>query len=446
MMQFGRSGFGLRSMRLRMTALFALFVALLMVGAGLAVYHREKRRAERGTEELLRIGVRTIEEEIEEKPATYALIQSLPPARDELTIGGLELMILDQAGRTLWKSRPDLPRWPLDSRQWRYTTVKHRGQSVVLVRSWAPVESQLRETADNLLELGVLLVAATAALAWFVVGKTLSPLEKLAAQARDASIESLQVRLNSPSSDAEMRHLTATLNDLLARLEQEARARGRFYAAASHELRTPIQMLLGHIDVARSRPRTVEEHEKVLVQVQGHTERLAVLVQDLLQLNALEMGQNQASAEPVNLAFTTERLLEILENSIVERGLKPEVNIEDVRIEAPPTHVDILLRNLLENAVKYAEADTVLKVDVHERPGGAEVEIWNAYLPPEGTNPADWFEPFYRPDASRNSRTGGNGLGLAICAAIARANGWELRLRLENGGVLAALRIPADAG
>jgi signal transduction histidine kinase len=203
-------------------------------------------------------------------------------------------------------------------------------------------------------------------------------------------------------------------------------------------------MLLGNIDVARSRPRTVAEHERVLEQVQGHTERLAVLVQDLLQLNALEMGQNQAPAEPVNLAFTTERLLEILKAPIDKQCLHLSADIRDVRIEAPPTHVDILLRNLLENAVKYAVAESALKVKVWESESAVRATIWNACPLPADTDPSSWFEPFYRPDGSRNSQTGGNGLGLAICAAIARANGWDLRLALEDGGVLATVCIPAS--
>jgi signal transduction histidine kinase len=243
-----------------------------------------------------------------------------------------------------------------------------------------------------------------------------------------------------------MRRLTATLNELLSRLEREAGLRGRFYAAASHELRTPIQVLLGQIDVTLSRPRSVAEHEKVLLEVQTQTIRLANLVQDLLQLNALEMRQSTPPVENTNLAYWVERGLETQHAELERRGLKVEAQIEDTPVAVPTSHLEILMRNLWENAIKYAAGGSTVTVRTFLNEGGAEVRLWNRCSLSEETDPSAWFEPFYRPDNSRNSQTGGNGLGLAISAAVARANGWQLRLVKENQGVLAIVVIPKETG
>lgn len=339
----------------------------------------------------------------------------------------------------IWQSRRHAPRWPDAGTDWRAQTLMWRGQTLVIAREWQPIAEELRETALSLWELGALVVGSTALGAWFLVGRTLSPLDRLAAQAQNAGIESLQVRLETPSSDAEMRHLTATLNDLLARLEREARARGRFYAAASHELRTPLQVLLGEIDVAKSRPRTVAQHESVLIQLQSHSERLASLVQDLLQLNALEMGQNPAPREPINLKFWVERAIEQQSAALAARGLRLHSTLEDVTLEAPSQHVEVLLRNLLENAVKYAAPIPAPPLEIQVR--GGTLCFWNAAQTAPEAKMSEWFEPFFRPDASRNSQTGGNGLGLAICSAICRANGWEISLQSQSGGVLATVQF-----
>ena len=313
-----------------MTALFALLVALLMLAGGGEMQHLERKRAEARVAGALQIAIDRARDELKEKRGSrLPLFEIVRRDQGELSSGGTALLVVDSRNRALWQSSQDSPDWPDRDEEWRVRTLPYGEQTLVVAREWAPIEEELRERARALWQLGARVVGVTGRLAWFVVGQTLSPLHRLAAQAQNASIDSLAVRLKSPSSDAEMRHLTHTLNSLLERLEKEAQGRGRFYAAASHELRTPIQMLLGEIDVARSRPRTVEELEEVLLQVQGGTERLAVLVQDLLQLNALEMRQNQAPLEPINLAFWVERSLTQQQMSLETRGLTLETRRPD---------------------------------------------------------------------------------------------------------------------
>lgn len=426
----------LRSMRARMTALFALFVALLLLTGGAAVQNREERRAEKRAREVLSVALERARAEISEAKPDQTLRGIVESDQSELSAGGLVLVVA-QGQKVLWRSRQHAPNWPKIGDDWRVQTLSHGGQTLVLAQEWEPIEEDLEETARALWQLGALILIATVLAAWFVVGRTLSPLDKLAAQAQGASIDGLQVRLESPSSDAEMRHLTQTLNDLLGRLEKETQARGRFYAAASHELRTPIQVLLGQIDVARARPRSVASHEEVLAQLQSETERLAALVQDLLQLNALEMRQNQAPRERLNLAFWVQRALSQQAEAIAERDLMLDVRLGDAEIEAPPAHVEILLRNLLENAVKYAAPSSSLQVGLESDVNGAHFQVWNRCDLAADADLSAWFEPFFRPDASRNSQTGGNGLGLSIVAALARANGWKVELQAHQNGVRA---------
>lgn len=429
-------------MRARMTGLFGIFVAVLMLMGGAAVERRETRREERRTKEILAVAVERARDEVtEEENKDKTLLQTAISGQGELAAGGLVLVVADSHG-ILWRSRQHAPDWPAVSDDWRFQTLTHGDQTLVMAREWEPVEAALRETAFALLQLGLIVVCATALAAWFVVGKTLSPLERLAAQAQNSSTDLMHVRLQSPSSDAEMRHLTATLNELLSRLAKEAQARGRFYAAASHELRTPIQVLLGRIDVALSRPRSVEEHETTLVEVQDHAERLARLVQDLLQLNSLEMRQSVAACEELNLVFWLERALEQQAGLIAERGLSLDTKFEDGMITAPPAHVEILLRNLLENAAKYAAPGSALRISLSHYAQAVTLSIWNACDMAPNADLTLWFEPFFRPDAARNSQTGGNGLGLSIVAALARSNDWKVELKTQDGGVLAQVRFP----
>ena len=427
----------IRSMRARVTALFALFITLLMGAGGAAVQNRERSRAEKRSREILSVAVERAHDELDDElPVRRTLLQAVAADENEIAAGGLAMMVV-QNNRVVWRSRRQVPHWPRAGAGWRTAQLSQNGQTLILARDWAPVAEDLRETARALWQLGFLIVGATTLATWLIVGRTLSPLDKLANQALDASIESLAVRLNAPSSDAEMLHLTRTLNDLLARLEREAQTRGRFYAAASHELRTPIQSLLGEVEVTLGRPRSGPFYREALGQIHGETKRLKSLVQDLLQLNALEMRQVQAARESLDLPEWTQHALLQACREIDQRALKVETRLEAAAIEAPPTHLEILLRNLLENAIKYASPGAALKLETGEQNGRAFLRVWNACSLPANTDLADWFEPFYRPDASRSSQTGGNGLGLSIVAALARANGWQVELTQSHGGVMA---------
>ena len=428
-----------RSMRARVTALFALFVALLMGAGGFAVQNREVRRAEKRSREILNVAVERARDEIDgDATDQRTLLESVTSDSNEIAAGGLAMLVV-QNNRVLWRSRSHVPDWPRVGANWRTAQISQGGQTLVLARDWAPIAEDLRETAWALWQLGLLIAGATTGAAWLIVGKTLSPLDALAAQAQNASSESLAVRLRAPSSDAEMLHLTRTLNDLLGRLEREAQARGRFYAAASHELRTPIQILQGEIEVTLSRPRSEAFYREALEQLLGETGRLKSLVQDLLQLNALEMRQTQAAREPLDLRAWVERALRGQCETLERNALHLEARLEEAEIEAPPAHIEILLRNLLENAVKYATPDSVLKVEICRETNGARLQIRNAYEVDDEADLSVWFEPFYRPDESRDSQTGGNGLGLSIVAALARANGWKVELQSQNGGILASV-------
>ena len=438
----------LRSMRARITALFALFVAFLMLAAGSAVQRHEEQRAEKRVREILVVARQRANAEIKRNMGTRSLLETVRADAGEIAAGGLTL-IVTQNEEILWQSQRRAPDWPRVGKHWRVRTLEGDAQTLVLASDWKPVEEDLHGTARALWALGVLVVCATAVAAWFVVGITLAPIDALGAQARAVSTDNggdkLAVRLNSPSSDAEMLTLTQTLNGLLSRLQRQAQARGRFYAAASHELRTPIQVLQGQIDVAQSRPRSVAAHEEVLAQLQAETQRLAALVADLLQLNALEMRQSETPRETLNLAFWVERALSQQTGAICARGLQLRTDLQEVEINAPSLHLEMLLRNLLENAVKYtSDGGAIAITGKRDAQLRTRLRIWNACDLPKDVQIENWFEPFYRPDAARNSQTGGNGLGLSIVAALGRANDWQIELHQRDGGVEAMVDFSAS--
>ena len=441
------------SLRARMTAavtvLFAAWVALACTALFAYSYRAADRRAQRRLSEA----AQELAGDLREEPA--ASDPSRGPAQriigilerepvDEPSQHDLSLLVVGPRDRIVWRSGRVAPPWPpTRDTDWRVTTVPAGDYTVAVGLDWGRTESALREQALALLCLGLLTVGAAALGAWVLVGRTLSPIGLLSRHAREASVDDLRVQLVAPSDDAEISELVATLNGLLGRLAQEAAAKGRFYAAASHELRTPLQALSGHLEVALARPRTGEEYRAAIHEGLEQTRRLTRLAQDLLLLNQLESAPSTEMGEPVALAEVCARALWQVKPTVVQRGLRLSVEaVADTTLVASPTHTDILVRNLVENAVRYAAPGGEVRLSTQESGEGVVLTVFNECPPIPGWDATSLFEAFARTDRSRNTATGGHGLGLAICGAIARANQWELSLHHNGSGVLGAVVFP----
>jgi signal transduction histidine kinase len=436
------------SIRARMTIGFALFIAALMLAVCAAFFIYNKRRDRQNADVALAQAAREIQSELGGelapdggKSASGDAAGLIREESASLRARHLAMLVVDARGRVVAQSplhAEGAPSWPLRSDSWRTTSFPAREYTIVLAAPWHAVEQELRERTLLLLGLSTLVVVAAAAGAWVLVGRTLAPIDQLARQAQAAATDTLHVRLNAPSPDAEIERLVATLNALLARLVATAAARERFYAAASHELRTPLQALSGHLEVALSRRREAGEYAAALEEARAQAERLTSLVQDLLLHTQLDAGTTRPPAAALDLADLCETELARLRPLAAERGLRLELELpDDCELSAPWNHAAMLLRNLLENAVKYATPGGTVRVQL----SGSTLSVYNDCKLADGWEPDRYFEPFFRPDAARNSQTGGNGLGLAICKAIALANDWTLALQEEDGGISATVNF-----
>lgn len=263
--------------------------------------------------------------------------------------------------------------------------------------------------------------------AWLMIGRTLSPIGALAKQAEEASVDHSGVRLTAPSEDAEMRELVATLNGFLSRMEQAAEEKAHFYGAASHELRTPLQALSGHLEVALSQPRTAEEYAVALREAHEQSQRLTSLVQSILLLHQLQ-GRDSVPKERVDLKAIVLAGKESMSALAEARRLSVESSFDEPSvIPSVPGHAEILVRNLLENALKYSPEGSTISF----KAGSKRLQVEN---PIEGSdlNSGDLMKPFFRREASRSATGGGNGLGLAICRAICAANGWTMKIDVSD--------------
>lgn len=442
----------LKSMRSRMTLRFVLLLIPFLLGTSYMVVMISSNAAEReARENVVQLKNRAI---ARIKGPDGAIKQDWKIQLDELASGttfrqNQAGILVREGSEVIWSSsgsnkppsfmNQPIDKWPKDwFDKWRVVRDRIDPYRISVVTKRKPIDSPLPMTLTG---LGVIIVTAAAVGTWFMVGRVLSPIRLLARQTSTATANHQTVRLQSPSQDAEMTDLVDTLNGLLDRIYQEAELKGRFYAAASHELRTPLQALSGHLELSLSRKRTVEEYEEVVKESYTQARRLISLTQSLLFLHQVD-SRTDANQQAVSLSEACESALEMTYSQMSKRHLKLEESIQpNIEVMAVPSHAEVLARNLIENASKYATEGGVISIVLRTVDGQVTLEVENEF--PESIKIAtqNIFQPFYRDDTSRNSKTGGNGLGLAICRAITVANGWEVGIAQEGGRIKAKVNF-----
>ncbi|MEG2852210.1 MAG: ATP-binding protein, partial [Hydrogenoanaerobacterium sp.] len=216
-------------------------------------------------------------------------------------------------------------------------------------------------------------------------------------------------------------------------------------ANASHELKTPITSIGGFAELLAG--GVVKEPEKVqeyLVRIKSETQRMALLIDDILRLSCIENGADDEKAyEPVHLKEQIDELAENLQPQLTAHDIRLEVQAEDIVINAVPDEMETLMQNLLDNAVKYNREGGTVKVTL-ERCGGAlrfVVADTGIGIPYEDR--ARIFERFYRVDKGRSRKVGGTGLGLAIVKHVVSKYGGELILQSDEGkGTTISVTLP----
>lgn len=276
-------------------------------------------------------------------------------------------------------------------------------------------------------------VALLTAVVWLLTGRALRPVEAMRAQTAEISASDLSRRLDVPPTADALARLARTLNDLLARLDTASRRQRRFIADATHELRSPLSALHTRLDVTARHARTPEA-QALARSLLRESERLTRLVDDLLQLARLD-DRPRLRMHPVDLD-------EIVFAEVGEARLRARVPIDQhavgaARVRGDPDALARVVRNLLDNAVRYADS----RVDVGLRTEDGTARLVVADDGP-GIPDADRervFGRFTRLDDARSRDTGGSGLGLAIVRDIVTAH--RGRTRLEDNGPGARLIV-----
>jgi two-component system, OmpR family, sensor kinase len=315
---------------------------------------------------------------------------------------------------------------------------------LVVAESLEPFLRTLAQARALLMLCGVLALALAVGGATLLTGRSLAPILRLTQAAADIAVTGhYHERVLIPRRNDEIGQLTVTINDLIATVERTIEQQRQFLADTSHELRSPLTVLLANLNLLH---RDLGERERLLSvrEATAEAQRMRRLVNDLLLLAQSDAAQVIAQA-PVRLDRLVEGIVATTERQVHDHSMR-------VRVESPLVvigdheRLTQLLRNLLENAIHHTPAGTAIQVCLRQLDGVAQITVSDTGPGIAAEHLGRIWDRFYRVDKARSRAFGDSGLGLAIAKYIAEAHRGSVGVvSAEGRGTTFTIKLPLAA-
>jgi two-component system OmpR family sensor kinase len=291
-------------------------------------------------------------------------------------------------------------------------------------------------------------LAGIALLGLWVIRVGLRPLTEIGATAATIAGGDLSHRVANENQRTEVGRLGIALNAMLSQIETAFRAREaserrlrRFVADASHELRTPLAAVRAYSELfSRGAAQRPADLERSMSGISRESERMSVLVDDLLLLARLDEGR-PLTREPVDLRDVVAESVETARTLEPERRI--DCRVEDATVLGDRDRLRQVVDNLLSNVRAHADQDAAIDVMLTSANGSALLSVADSGPGMTSEQVEQVFERFYRADPSRARAAGGAGLGLSIVAAVAEAHGGRVSAASPEGsGAVFTVELP----
>lgn len=270
----------------------------------------------------------------------------------------------------------------------------------------------------------------------FLMAKSfLMPLQKLSATMKKIRKKGFHERMEPSDSKDEMGELTNIFNEMMDKIELSFNQQKRFVEDASHELRTPVQIMEGHLKLlnrwGKNDPNILEESLQASIQ---ELERMKKLVQELLDLSRAEQTEIKSRDNSTLLVPTLSHVVKNFE--VIHETFTFELNVQNVNhstVQISENHLEQIMIIILDNAVKYSDQIHKIDIDVEEEDSWMKITVkdYGVGIPEEDLSKI--FHRFYRVDKARSRAKGGNGLGLSIAKQLVEGYTGEIYAKSKIG-------------
>jgi len=297
-----------------------------------------------------------------------------------------------------------------------YARTSSLGFKIVVGRDISPVLHDMRTMAWIHAGVGLAVWALGLLGGWWLSGRAISPIQTISATATRIAAGNLSERIDPTAMDLELAQLSQVLNETFNRLNITFERQRQFTANASHELRTPITILITETQRLLKRERTAEEYRDAL-QVCGETaQRMRKLVEALLMLARQDHQEMDEARQPCDLAEIAREVANQLAPLSQQHGRQIELHLHSAPCQGDPSSLAVLVTNLISNGLLHGGNVMVSTSRQHDQacltveddgPGISETDLPHV------------FDRFFRVDQARTGTSGHSGLGLAIAKAVA---------------------------
>jgi len=459
-----------RSLRFRLTAWYASLLAVVFVIFSVATYQLLRHYLERSLAESLRrradqidvsllanadkTGDAYVADEIKGRYAPENFDRFVRVTRNDGPV-------IYVSGRAADFDPTGLPAAPLSNATWVATlndgskllitakTYQAPSGRLYLVESGGPVQSIETPLARlmELLVLGVPLVAIIAIVGgYFLVGRALAPVVRMAQSAEEITLHNLKEQLPLMDTGDEMEQLSLALNRMIDRLREAFEQNRRFLADASHELRTPLTALRGELESVMEETTSAPERDRIGSALE-EVDRLAKIVETLFAISRLEAGEAQREWKRFDLAQLASSTADQMALLAEDKGVSVACEAtSEVSVEGDQARIKQVVVNLLDNAIKYTPSGGSVRVNVHASENKAVMEVIDTGIGIPAAALPHVFERFFRVDEARSRKVDGAGLGLAIVRSICVAHGGQAQVdSVENRGSRFRVELPLAA-
>jgi heavy metal sensor kinase len=307
------------------------------------------------------------------------------------------------------------------------------------------IQGALDDFKEILFVLLPLAVFITGIIGVFLAKITLNPVDRIIKTVQKITAESLKLRIQMPGTRDEIERLAATFNDMLDRLEKAFSSQKHFIQDASHELKTPLTILQGELEVTLKRIRTAAEYEEVLKSSLEEIRRISSIVENLLLLARVENRETGLDVREFNLQRVLQEAVNGMEILAREKSLALNLSPDGaVMIRGDEQKLKQVFLNLLDNAIKYTPPHGSVSMSASITADSVRITVQDTGI---GIPPAELphiFDRFYRVDKARSSR--GFGLGLSIARSIVEAHRGTISAESSlNRGSTFIVLLPATA-
>lgn len=248
----------------------------------------------------------------------------------------------------------------------------------------------------------------------FLAGKSIIPIQQITETTKRISNKNLNERVSLPPNKDELYTLSTSINELLQRLQGTLEREKQFTSDASHELRTPLSVLKGTLEVLNRNPRSEQEYKEKITCSIKEIDRMSGMVDQLLLLARLDKSV-LSHHQSILLISAIDEVLQRYSSRITQKKLK--VKIKDTshhEVVTDPYFLDLILDNIISNAVKYSFENSTLRISIIKEGGKLICKIGDEGIGIDPEEISSIFTPFFRSKALAHEKIKGNGLGLSI--------------------------------